>query len=76
MNELAKVLKELNQLVSNQQSKIDSQNQAIQQLMSQLTGENPTPISGWKSWLLPIGVCGSFVLLLAILIVKLFGISI
>lgn len=77
VNELAKVLNELKQTIENQQGRIDLQSDEIKQLVS-LVMDKPQPIkkSNWESWILPIGVCGLFVLLLALLIVQLFGLSI
>lgn len=79
MNELAKVMEKLNQTILTQQQKIDEQGNAIQTLASSIG----TPLDSkgntkrnWMNVAIAVGVCGSFIMLLAMLCVQVFDIKI
>lgn len=79
MNELAKVMEKLNQTILTQQQKIDEQGNAIQTLASSIG----TPLDSkgntkrnWMNVAIAVGVCGSFIMLLAMLCVQVFEIKI
>ena len=75
MDNLASVLDNLNQTILQQQKKIDSQSEIIQELISKNTIPNDSNIKAKSKWvnnyLLTFAVIGSFLLLLAMLIVQL-----
>lgn len=75
MNELAKVLDKLNQTIVTQQQKIDIQGDTIKQLASKMgvssVSKEKQKIDIMK-YIIPFGVVGSFILLLALLLVQLF----
>ena len=79
MNELAKVMEKLNQTILTQQQKIEEQGVAIQSIASSIG----TPLDSkgntrrnWMNVVIAVGVCGSFVILLAMLCVQVFEIKI
>lgn len=79
MDNLASVLDNLNQTILQQQKKIDSQSEIIQELISKNTIPNDSNIKAKSKWvnnyLLTFAVVGSFLLLLAMLIVQLLDIK-
>lgn len=79
MDNLASVLDNLNQTILQQQKKIDSQSEIIQELISKNTIPNDSNIKAKSKWinnyLLTFAVIGSFLLLLAMLIVQLLDIK-
>lgn len=79
MDNLVSVLDNLNQTILQQQKKIDSQSEIIQELISKNTIPNDSNIKAKSKWvnnyLLTFAVVGSFLLLLAMLIVQLLDIK-
>lgn len=76
MNELARVLDKLNNTIESQQQKIDFQGEAINALAAKMGASSVIKNNskrGILNYLIPLGVVGSFVLLLALLLVQLFG---
>lgn len=76
MNDLANVLEKLNQTIIVQQQKIDAQGSALNNLVSKMgvasTSKEKSKVTR-ITYMIPLGVFGSFVLLLAILCVQIFG---
>lgn len=79
MDNLACVLDNLNQTILQQQQKIDSQSEIIQELISKNTIPNDSNLKAKSKWvsnyLLTFAVVGSFLLLLAMFIVQLLDIK-
>ena len=79
MNELAKVMEKLNQTILTQQQKIDEQGNAIQTLASSIGTPLDSKGNAKRNWMnvaIAVGVCGSFIMLLAMLFVQMFDIKI
>lgn len=79
MNELAKVMEKLNQTILTQQQKIEEQGVAIQSLASSIGTPLDSKGNAKRNWMnvaIAVGVCGSFIMLLAMLFVQMFDIKI
>ena len=79
MNELAKVMEKLNQTILTQQQKIEEQGGAIQSLASSIGTPLDSKGNAKRNWMnvaIAVGVCGSFIMLLAMLFVQMFDIKI
>lgn len=79
MNDLAKVMDKLNQTILNQQQKLEAQGNAIQTIASSMgspLASNENTKHNWVNIAIAVGVCGSFIMLLAMLCIQLFDLKI
>lgn len=79
LSQLAQAFEILNRTLEKQQIELESQGHTLNSILSKealsTTGHNSTSNISWLNWILAWGVCGSFILLLAMIIIQLFGIT-